>query len=43
MFRLGLRYFADMMSFAGAKKCYRDSANKRDAFPKAKTHNAEGE
>jgi hypothetical protein len=43
MFLLGFWNFAHVMFFTGAEKRYRNNANKRDAFPKAKSHNAEGE
>jgi hypothetical protein len=43
MLPLSFRYFAHVMFFTGAEKDYRNNTNKRDAFPKAKSHNAEGE
>jgi hypothetical protein len=43
MFLLDFRNFTHVMPFAGTEKHHRNSANKRDAFPKAKSHNAQGE
>jgi len=43
MFLLDLRYFADVMLLAGAEQQNRRHTDNGSAFPKTKSHNAQGE